>query len=296
MKIAVTGASGLVGSALASFLTTGGHDVYRLVRRAARAGEIQWDPERGTLDPKSLEGIDAVVHLAGESVGQRWSADVKRRILESRVRGTSLVATAAAAARPRPSVLVCASAVGYYGDTRDQVADERSPEGRGFLAEVASAWERAADPAREAGIRVVHVRLGVVLTPAGGALRKMLMPFKLGAGGVIGSGDQGFPWISIDDAVGVFHHALMQSSLAGPVNAVAPQITTNRDFTKALGRALSRPTILSMPAFAASLVFGEMGREMLLAGQRVDPRVLRAGGYRWTHTTLDAALRDLLPR
>jgi uncharacterized protein (TIGR01777 family) len=197
---------------------------------------------------------------------------------------------------PRPRVLVCASAVGFYGDTGTRAVDESSARGEGFLADVVEAWERAAEPARAAGIRVVHVRFGVVLSPKGGALARMLLPFKLGAGGVIGTGAQAFPWISIDDAVEVVHHALVEGTLAGPVNAVAPEFADNRGFTKALGRVLGRPTIFPMPAFAARLAFGEMADEMLLTGPRVAARKLAESGYRWRHATLDAALRGVLGR
>lgn len=295
MRILVTGASGLVGSALVAFLTTGGHEVVRAVRRPARTGELTWEPAAG-LDPALLRGFDAIVHLAGENIaGARWNDEVKRRILESRVAGTAAVARAAAAATPRPSVLVVASAAGYYG-AGGGPADESAPAGSGFLADVCRAWEEAAQPARDAGIRVVHLRFGVVLSPAGGALRRMLLPFRLGLGGVLGSGDQGFPWISIDDAVGVVHQALTDPRLDGPVNAVAPELATNRSFTRTLGRVLGRPTVLPMPAFAARLAFGEMADHLLLAGRQLVPARLAAAGFRWRQPTLEAALRHVLGR
>lgn len=298
MDIVVTGATGLVGSPLCAMLTTGGHRVVRAVRRPAGPGEVTWDPERGSAEFGSSGPADAIIHLAGESVAQRWNDESKRRIMESRVKGTRAIAEAAARAERRPSVLVCASAVGWYGAGPGvgRTVDESGPRGTGFLADVADAWERAADPARQAGIRVVHVRLGVVLSPKGGALAKMLTPFKLGLGGVIGSGTQGFPWISIDDAVGAFHHALVTSSVSGPVNAVAPETCDNRGFTKTLGRVLSRPTLFPMPAFAARLAFGEMANEMLLAGPQVVPAALQASGYRFRQPTLEAALRHVLGR
>lgn len=301
MRILVTGASGLVGSALLPFLSTGGHEIVRAVRapspRPGIGREVLWSPAEGRLDTSAEATggpVDAIVHLAGENVGQRWSAAVKRAVMESRVQGTALVAKAAAAMVPKPRVLVCASAVGIYGDTGDREVDESAARGQGFLADVVEAWERAADPARDAGIRVVHLRFGVVLSPKGGALRKMLLPFKLGGGGVIGSGRQAFPWISIDDAVGTVHHALVKESLAGPVNAVAPERTDNHRYTKTLGKVLGRPTILPMPAFAARLAFGEMAQEMLLTGAHAVPKKLTASGYRWRHVSLEAALRDLL--
>lgn len=297
MQIAISGASGLVGTALAASLTKDGHAVRRLVRGAARGGDVAWDPETGAIDAAALEGVDAVVHLAGESIAAgRWSAERKRRIVESRVKGTDLVARTIASLARRPQALVCASAVGYYGSRGDEELDETSPPGTSFLSDVCRAWESSADPARAAGIRVVHTRLGVVLAPKGGALAKMLTPFKLGAGGRLGSGRQWMSWISIDDAIGAIRHALDTASLEGPVNAVAPRPVTNAEFTDTLGRVLGRPTIFPMPAFAARLAFGEMADELLLTGQRVLPKRLLASGYAFRHAELEAALRHVLGR
>jgi hypothetical protein len=298
MQIAVSGASGLVGEALSAFLTTGGHGVRRLVRAAtASADSVVWNPDRGTIDAAALGGVDAVVHLAGESIASgRWNDERKRRIRESRVKGTRLVAETIAAMPRRPRVLVCASAVGFYGARGDEGLDESSAPGAGFLAEVCREWEAAADPARAAGIRVVHVRFGVVLSPKGGALAKMLLPFRMGAGGRLGTGAQWMSWISLDDAIGAVHHALTREEVAGPVNAVAPNPVTNAVFTKTLGAVLGRPTIFPMPAFAARLAFGEMADHLLLTGQKVLPRRLLETGYRFRHPSLEGALRHLLGR
>lgn len=298
MQIAISGATGLVGEALTAFLTTGGHDVRRLVRsKGTSPGAVAWDPDAGTIDAAGLDGVDAVVHLAGESIAAgRWTAERKRRILESRVKGTRLVAETLAGMPRRPRVLVCASAVGFYGARRDEGLDETAAPGRGFLADVCRAWEAAADPARAAGIRVVHLRFGVVLSPKGGALAKMLLPFKMGAGGRLGTGEQWMSWISLDDAIGAAHHALLREELAGPVNAVAPNPVTNAVFTKTLGGVLGRPTVLPMPAFAARLAFGEMADHLLLTGQKVLPRRLLETGYRFRHPGLEEALRHLLGR
>jgi uncharacterized protein (TIGR01777 family) len=297
MRIVVTGASGLVGSALVPFLGTAGHSVVRAVRGKAGAGEVAWDPSAGRMDASALEGTDAVVHLAGENIaGARWSPEVKARIRASRVDGTSLVARTLAAMPRKPKVLVCASAVGFYGNRGDETLDESSARGQGFLPDVCDAWEQAAAPARDAGIRVVHLRIGVVLSPKGGALAKMLPPFRMGLGGVLGSGRQWMPWISIDDVLGAMLHAVSTESVSGAVNAVAPGVVTNRDFTKTLGRVLSRPTVFPVPAFGARLLFGEMADELLLGSTRAVPRRLEASGYRFRHADLESALRHVLGR
>lgn len=297
MKVLVTGASGLVGSALVPLLTAGGHTVARLVRSPPRpsVAEVQWNPETGIREIASLEGMDAVVHLAGENIaGGRWTAERKARIRDSRVTGTrTLCETLARLARP-PKVLVSASAIGYYGDRGGEVLRETSAPGLGFLPEVCRAWEEATEPAAQKGIRVVLLRIGVVLSPAGGALAKMLFPFKLGAGGIIGSGQQYMSWIGLDDIIGAIHHALMTDALQGPVNVVAPHPVTNRDFTKTLGRVLGRPTLFPMPAFAARLAFGEMADALLLASTRVEPARLMAANYAFRHPDLEGALRHLL--
>jgi len=298
MRIVVTGSSGLVGSGLVPLLTAGRNDVVRAVRRSATAttGEVRWDPSSG-IDPARLAEVDAVVHLAGEGIASaRWNADVKERIRASRVVGTRELAASIARASPRPSTFVVASAVGWYGDRGEATVDETSPAGKGFLPDVCREWEAAADAARAAGVRVVHLRFGVVLSTVGGALRRMLLPFRLGLGGVLGSGKQAMPWISRDDAVSAILHALRRTDLSGPVNVVSPRIVTNREFTKALGRVLHRPTLLPMPAFAARLAFGEMADPLLLTGARVVPRRLVATAFTWRHEDLETTLRHFLGR
>jgi len=295
MKILVSGSTGLVGSALVPFLLTGGHQVARLVRSQPTAGgEVPWDPAAGRLEATNLEGLDAVVHLAGERITGRWTAAKKARIRSSRVQGTRLLAEALAGLKQPPKTLVCASAIGYYGNRGDEVLREDSPSGAGFLAEVCREWEAAARPAAEKGIRVVQLRIGVVLSPAGGALARMRTPFKLGLGGRIGNGKQYMSWIAIEDLTGAIHHALTNESLRGPVNAVAPRSVTNLEFTKTLGRVLGRPTLFPLPAFAARLAFGEMADELLLASTRVEPTKLVSSGYRFRAPELEGALRHLL--
>ena len=297
MRILVTGSTGLIGSVLVPILTAGGHSVVRLVRAPPRPGEaeIPWDPTAGRIDAAGLEGLDAVVHLAGENIAAgRWTAVRKARIRDSRVQGTRLLAgTLARLSRP-PRVLVCASAIGYYGARGEEVLREDSPPGQGFLADLCREWEAASESAAQAGIRVVRLRTGIVLTPRGGALKQMLLPFRLGVGGKIGSGKQYLSWIALDDLLGAFLHALTTESLQGAVNAVAPHPVTNLEFTKTLGRALKRPTVFPVPAFAARLVLGEMADELLLASQRVHPRRLLDSGFRFTLPTLDSALRRAL--
>lgn len=296
MDILVTGSSGLVGSALTAFLTTGGHRVRRLVRSAPRgADEFRWDPSTGELDGAALEGVDAVVHLAGEGIAaRRWSPQQKDRIRRSRREGTRHLVEAIRATARRPHVLVSASAVGIYGDRGDEELDEQSEPGRGFLAEVCREWEAAVD--RLSGARTVPLRFGMILSPAGGALRKMLVPFKLGLGGRLGDGRQWVSWIAIDDAVGAIHHALVTESLQGAANAVAPNPVTNAELTATLGRVLGRPTVLPMPAVAARLAFGELADQLLLAGQRVRPRRLLDTGFEFRYPTLEEALRHVLGR
>lgn len=294
MRIAVTGATGLVGSELVPDLSTAGHDVIRLVRRGSGEGEGHWNPASG-IEPSALEGVEAVIHLAGENIAEgRWTSDKKARIRDSRVEGTAAVARSIAGMENAPSALICASAIGHYGDRADEELVEDSGPGEGFLPEVCQAWEAAADPAREAGIRVVHLRFGVVLSPKGGALAKMLTPFKMAVGGRIGSGDQYMSWLSIEDASGMILHGLNTPELSGPVNAVAPEPVTNAEFTKALGRAVHRPTIFPMPGFAAKLAFGEMAEALVLASTRVLPKRLEETGYTFRHRTIDQALGDMI--
>lgn len=291
LTVAVSGASGLVGRALTAFLRTGGHTVVPLVRGEAGEGEVAWDPDGGRIDAKALEGVDAVVHLAGEPIMGRWTDAKKRRIRDSRVEGTRLLAEALARLDRKPAVLVSASAVGYYGDRGDTPLTEDAAPGDGFLADVCLAWETAAEPAAEAGIRVVHPRLGIVLSGEGGALDAMLTPFKLGLGGPVGSGDQHWSWVAIDDVVGGIHQMIADETLRGPVNMTAPEPVTSRAFAKTLGKVLSRPAVLKVPGFALKLAMGEAADEMLLAGQRVLPTKLEASGYRFRYADLEEALR-----
>ncbi len=296
MDILVTGSSGLVGSALCASLQSDGHRVARLVRSGASAdqGRDLWDPAGGNMDDAALEGRDAVVHLAGENIAGRWTAAKKARIRDSRIRGTSLLAEHLARCNNRPPTLVCASAIGYYGERGEEPLTEDSAPGSGFLSDVCREWEASAAPAVESGMRVIHLRFGVILSPAGGALAQMLLPFRLGVGGKVGSGRQIMSWVSLDDAVHIIRHALESRDLAGPVNAVAPNPVTNLEFTRALGRALSRPTLFPMPAFAARLAFGEMADALLLASTRVLPEKLRTSHYSFRHSEIEPTLRALL--
>ncbi len=301
MKVAVTGATGLVGSALVPFLLGGGHEVVSLRRVSANRGADgdapSWDPETGALSAGVLDGLDAVVHLAGENIaGGRWTVARKAGIRDSRVDGTRRLAQALAASPRPPQTLIVASAIGFYGDRGDEELDESSPLGDGFLPEVCQAWEAAAAPAREAGIRVVHLRIGIVLTAAGGALGQMLFPFRMGVGGVIGTGRQYMSWVALDDVLGGVLHALRADDLAGAINMVAPQPVTNAQFTKTLGRVLRRPTILPLPAFGARLAFGEMADALLLASTRVNPTRLQEGGFEFGFPDLEEALRHVLGR
>jgi hypothetical protein len=300
LMVAMSGASGLVGRALAPFLTTGGHAVRPLVRRAAApgSGEIAWDPARGELDAAALEGCDAVVHLAGENIGAaRWTPARKEAIRESRVASTRLLCEALARMARPPRVLVAASAVGWYGASDDERGlDEEAPPGHGFLAELTGAWEAALEPARAAGIRVVALRIGVVIAAQGGALAKMLPAFKAGLGGPIGGGKQWVSWIALDDLVGVAHAALFEESWSGPVNAVSPQAVRQAELARTLGRVLRRPALLPLPAFAVRSLFGEMGQELLLDGARIVPGRLAAAGFPFLHASLEQALRVELGR
>jgi len=295
MNVVITGSSGLIGSALMPRLSRNGHTIRRLVRGARAEGAARWNPDDGWLDESPLAGADAVVHLAGETIATgRWTAARKARIRDSRVRGTGLLTRALVKLDRKPRVLVSASAVGIYGTRGDEVVDERSAPGQGFLAEVCSQWEAATRPATDAGIRVVNVRIGVVLSGTGGALAKMLPPFRLGLGGVMGSGRQYMSWIAIDDVVGAIEHLLLADTVVGPVNLVAPDPVSNREFTKTLGRVLRRPTILRLPAFAIRLGLGEVADELLLASTRAQPARLTASGYQFGYPTLEGALRHLL--
>jgi hypothetical protein len=302
VHILVTGSTGLVGSALVRTLAAGGHRVTRLVRPGRSpatpvSDAHPWDPAAGTLDPGPLEGLDAAVHLAGENIAAgRWTPEQKRRIRESRVGSTALLAETLARLAAPPRVLVCASAVGYYGDRGAEVLSEDSPPGTGFLADVCRDWEAAAAPAARHAIRVVHTRFGLVLSATGGALPRMLLPFRLGLGGRVGSGAQYWSWVALDDVVEAIRHAIATAPLAGPVNVVAPAPVTNREFTATLGRVLRRPTLLPLPAVAARLALGEMADALLLSSARVVPARLRAAGFVFRFPTLEGALRGLLER
>jgi hypothetical protein len=298
MRIAVTGASGLIGSQLVPLLTTAGHEVVRLVRgRTAGPGTAGWNVETGEVDDTALGHVDAVVHLAGVGIAdRRWTLEYKREIRDSRVAPTRALCEWLARRQHPPSVLVSGSAIGYYGNRGDEVLTETSAPGSGYLPDVCVDWERAAHPASERGIRVVQLRTGIVLTPRGGALKKMLPPFLAGVGGPTGAGSQWMSWITIDDVIGAVYHALATPSLAGPVNATAPAPVTNGEFTATLARVLRRPAILRTPAFAVRALFGEMGEALLLTGQRVAPAALQQSGYQFRHASLEAGLRHVLGR
>lgn len=296
LKILITGSSGLVGSHLSQFLRKQGHEIFSLVRRKGLVDEkhFYWDPEKEELNPLDIEGMDAVVHLAGESImALRWTQKKKDKIRDSRVRGTKLLADTLAKLEKKPEVFVSASAVGYYGDRGNEVLDESSEAGEGFLAEVAQAWELASQPATKVGIRVVNPRIGIVLTKEGGALAQMLPAFKMGLAGVIGSGKQYMAWISLEDLVSALYACIIEDDLKGAVNCVAPHPVPNRDFTKSLGRALNRPTLIPLPATAAKLLFGEMADEMLLASMRLTPSELSNIRFDYKHPQLDILWDDL---
>ena len=295
LHVAVSGASGFIGTLLLPLLTTGGHRVTRLVRHAPGAGEVRWDPAGAGLDPGALSGVDAVVHLAGENIAGRWTAARRRAVLESRGKGTRLLAEAIVRSGG-PRVLVSASAIGYYGERGEELLSETSPAGRGFLPEVVQAWEAASEPAEAAGVRVVRLRIGLPLHPAGGVLQRILPPFRLGVGGKLGSGKQWMSWIGADDLLGAFHHALTHAELHGAVNAVAPQPVRNADFTRELGRVLNRPAVLPVPAPALRALFGAMADEAILASARVTPGELQRTGYAFRHAALGAALEHILGR
>jgi uncharacterized protein (TIGR01777 family) len=297
MRILISGATGLVGSALVSFLTTGGHQVTRLVRSQPRPEreEIWWSPEQGIQDLASIEGLDAVVHLAGENIATgRWTTEKKARIRDSRVTGTRTLCEALARLSRPPKVLISASAIGYYGNRGEEILTEESAAGQGFLSDVCTAWEAATLSAQQYGVRVVHARLGVVLTPREGALAKMLLPFKLGLGGRIGAGEQYMSWITLDDVVDAIHHALITGTLQGPINVVAPHPLTNSEFTAILGQVLGRPTLLPLPAGVARLALGDMADGLLLTSARVEPKRLRETQFSFRHPELAGALRHML--
>jgi uncharacterized protein (TIGR01777 family) len=295
MRVIISGASGLIGSALSTHLTTHGHDVVRLVRRPAGTGEVQWDPAAGTLDAEALAGADAVVHLAGAGIGDhRWTDEYKREILDSRVRSTTLLAERIAQCSRPPRILLSGSAIGFYGASDARDLDETSPQGEGFLADVCAQWEAATAAAAGAGVRVAHHRTGIVLTPAGGALKKMLPLFKLGVGGKFGTGTQWQSWISLPDHVAATRF-LLANSVHGPVNLTAPHPVDGAEFATTLGKVLHRPAKLPVPSFGPKLLLGdELADSLLFTGQKVLPRVLERSGYSFQHPTLDSALRAVL--
>jgi uncharacterized protein (TIGR01777 family) len=296
VKVAVSGASGLIGSALVPALRGAGHEVVQLVRRKPQSpSELEWDPAAGTIDLAGLAGIDAFVNLNGATVGRRWTAARKREILDSRVSSTNLLARTAAELDPRPSVLVCAGGVGIYGARGDEILTEESELGSDFLAEVGKAWEIAAEPARTAGIRVVNFRHGVVLSAEGGVLGRMLTPFKLGIGGPVGDGRQWWSWVAMDDLLTAYRFVL-EADLVGPVNLASPEPATNRQFVKSLGRALHRPAVLPATKLAVKTIFGEMGEAVLLASQRMLPARLLDAGFAFEYPDLDRALTRSLQR
>ena len=298
MKILISGSHGLVGSALGSSLKSEGHQVFALVRRAPHSEtEVEWYPDRGSLALSGMEGMDAVVHLAGESIASgRWTDEKKQRIRDSRVKATTVLAEALGNLREPPRTLISASAIGYYGDRGDLILTEASAAGNDFLAGVCVQWEDATESAPKKGIRVVKARFGVILSADGGALAKMLTPFRMGAGGRIGSGRQWMSWIALDDVVGALKFALANDTLSGPVNFVAPNPVTNAEFTKTLGKVLSRPTLFPIPAFGARLVFGEMADALLLSSQRVAPERLKQAGYQFEFMNLEGAMTHALAK
>lgn len=297
MDVLVSGSTGLIGSALVSVLRDKGHEVRRLTRSGGSSGDaVRWDPSAGTIDAAGLEGVDAVVHLAGENIVGRWTAAKKARIRNSRVEGTRLLAGALIGLQRPPNVMVSASATGYYGDRGNELLTEESAPGSSFLSGVCREWEAAADQAREAGVRVVHPRFGIVLSTEGGALATTLPIFKLGGGGKIGNGKQYWSWVAIDDVVGATLYSLSNDSLSGPVNVTVPDPPTNAQYTRTLGGVLGRPTIFPLPAPAARIALGEVADELLLASQRIEPAKLVKTGYSYHYPELGGAFRHLLGR
>ncbi|MEY2779395.1 MAG: hypothetical protein RL623_575 [Actinomycetota bacterium] len=297
MKIVISGASGLIGTQLVKHLAGNGHEVVRLVRRSPKAGEVQWNPKAGTLDAAALEGADAVIHLSGAGIGdKRWTNAYRKEILDSRTQTTALLANTIASLSQKPKVFLSGSAIGIYGARNDEQLTEVSTHGTGFLADVCEQWEAAAKPAVDAGVRTVFLRTGIVLTPKGGALKKLLPLFKLGVGGKFGNGKQWQSWISIDDEIGAIEH-LLTANVSGAVNLTAPNPVTNAEFTKVLASVLKRPAIVPVPAFAPKIVLGgELADALLFTGQRVIPAALNASGYVFKHSTLESALRSLLSK
>ena len=298
MKVLITGSTGLVGSALVPFLKDKGHTVIGLCRNTNDPANIQsWNPITGTISPTALEGADTLIHLAGENIAdKRWTVARKKKIRDSRVNSTRRLLEALVLAPNKPKNLIVASAIGFYGDRGDTQLDEFAPAGTGFLPEVCQAWEEASQSVQNTDIKVVNIRIGIVLTPNGGALGKMLLPFKMGIGGILGAGIQYWSWITLDDLLAVFLHILTTKGLKGPINAVSPNPVTNREFTKTLGAVLQRPTIFPIPGMVARLAFGEMADMLLLASARVLPMKLNQSNFKFQYPTLDQALRNILNR
>ena len=295
MKILVSGSHGLVGKALTTSLVNAGHEIVSLVRQSANDSEIEWHPNQGKINGEQLEGFDVVVHLAGESIASgRWTEEKKRKIRESRVKGTELLSSALARLSQPPSTFISASAIGFYGSRGDELLTEESAPGDGFLPEVCVAWEKATGQAEAKGIRTIHPRFGIILDEKGGALERMLTPFRMGVGGKVGNGKQWMSWIALEDVINALRFLIDEPGSEGPVNFTAPLPVTNADFTEALGSVLSRPTLFSVPAFAARLAFGEMADELLLSSAKVEPERLKESGYQFKHPELSSALKTIL--
>lgn len=298
LRIVVSGASGMIGKSLTQFLSGAGHEVQLLVRHQhTKENDIFWNPTGAEIDKAALENVDVVIHLAGESIASgRWSDSRKKKILESRAKGTRFLAETLASLKYPPKVFICSSAIGFYGNRGDEILTEESPAGKGFLTDVCKAWEEASEPAKKAGIRVVNIRTGIVLSAKGGALPKMVLPMLMGMGGAIGSGNQWMSWISLEDLVGIFHYAIYNDKLSGPVNATAPWCASNRAFIRILGYVLKRPTFAPLPGFAVKILLGEMGEALLLEGQQVKPEKLTQAGFEFLYPDLESALRWELGR
>ncbi|MFI5264079.1 MAG: TIGR01777 family oxidoreductase [Candidatus Kapaibacterium sp.] len=293
MKILISGSTGFIGSKLVALLQTSGHSVTRLVRSSSDIG-LLWDPYKNEVDISRMEGYDVFVHLSGESINGRWTQSKKKRIMESRIIPTHFLAECISKLKNPPKAFICSSAIGYYGNRGDEELTEASSPGTGFLADVCKVWEAATQPIAKQGIRVVNVRTGLVLSPDGGALQKLLLPFKLGAGGKIGSGNQWWSWITLNDLLKIYQYSIEDGSVNGPVNAVAPNPERNSKFVKTLGKVLRRPAIFPLPSIAVRTIFGEMGQELLLDGQRVVPKKLIDSGFQFEHTELEPALRCII--
>ncbi|KAA3606424.1 MAG: TIGR01777 family protein [Calditrichaeota bacterium] len=295
-KILISGASGLIGSALTNLLNQKGHSVSKLVRREAKnKNEVQWNPKSGVKNLNDLENFDAVIHLAGENIGgKRWTEEQKKKIRESRVQGTSVLKDEILKLKNPPKAFISASAIGIYGDRGNEILDEESAVGTGFLPELCQEWENSSKPLTQKGIRTVYVRTGVVLAPNGGALAKMLFPFKMGVGGIIGNGKQFMSWVELEDLTEIFSFAIENENVSGAINAVSPNSVTNHEFTKTLGKVLKRPTIFPLPSFVAKIVLGEMAQDLLLASSKVTPKKLLSLGYKFGNANLESAFRKVL--